>query len=77
MANITITVPDDQVNRILDGIAGAYRYNPATHGTKAQFARAVIARFVKETVKGYEAQTAGETARAAAETSADTTLDVS
>jgi hypothetical protein len=53
MANITITIPDAVVNRVLDAVASRYNWT-ADLGTKAQFAKAVLIRLLKDSVKQYE-----------------------
>ncbi len=55
MANVTITIPDAVVDRVLDAIAGTYGYNPLLDGTKAQFGKKQLANFAKRTVRDYEA----------------------
>lgn len=76
MATISITVPDAVVARVLDAIAAQYGYDATRDGTKAQFAKAILARFMKEVVVAYEATAAGEASRKAAEDKAKTEVSV-
>ena len=62
MANITITIPDAVVPRVLDAVSARNGYNTATDGTKAQFAKAVLVRWLKAEVVGYEKNKASEEA---------------
>lgn len=81
MATISITVPDAILTRVVNGVAGQHNY-PATVGgspnpeTRTQFARRMLARWVRETVKAYEVTSAAESARVAAAAAADSQLDV-
>ena len=59
MADITLTIPNASLTRIIDGICNAYNYDLAIEGvsnppTKGQFAKAKIIEFVKTTVKNEE-----------------------
>lgn len=67
MATISITVPDAVVPRVLDAMADTYTYDPATDGTKAQFAKKQIAAHVKSIVVAYETRIASEEAAATAQ----------
>lgn len=71
MAQVSITIPDAVLSRVLDAIATAYSYNSATDGTKAQFARRQLALWVMNTVRSVEANLAAETSRQTALTRAD------
>lgn len=77
MAQLVIDFPDSIRNRVLDAFASTYGYQATLQDgtpnpqTKAQFAKAQVARFVKEVVKGYEATRAGEIARKAAHDAAE------
>lgn len=66
MANLTITIPDAVLPRVLDAIASSRGYNPATDGTKAQFAKAQIIGLLKDIVSSAEAAAAEKSARATA-----------
>lgn len=68
MAQIVIDIPDAALTRVRDAFAARYGYPPFIDGvanpqTKAQFAKAQIADFVKQTVSDYEAMRAAEAAR--------------
>lgn len=76
MATITITIPDNQVARVLDAFAARYGW-PATvvnaqnqqvanPETKAQFARQRVADYVRGVTVAYEADRDADAARAAA-----------
>lgn len=54
MANITLTIPDNMLNRVVDAIASEYHYDASKDGTKAQFAKKVVTDFIKRTVKESE-----------------------
>lgn len=54
MAQITLTIPDEHIQRILDAFAAVHGYDPVNNGTKAQFARAKLRDFVKEIVVRHE-----------------------
>lgn len=70
MAQITFTIPDAALSRVLDAIAAhkGYANNHLPSETKAQFAK----RMVKETVKRWavegEVSAGGNTIRLSAET---------
>ncbi len=81
MAQISITIPNASVSRVVDGVCGFFNYqailispigeqtpNPET---KNQFAQRMVVVAVKSWVKSFESQQAAEAARAAANTSAD------
>lgn len=63
MANITITIPDGQVQRVLDAISGINPIprDPVTGNplfTKGQWAREWLKRIIRKTVARYETQQA-------------------
>ena len=75
MATISITIPDEALERVIDGIAGQYGYeatfpdpensrkripNPET---KAKFCKRMAAKWAKEAVKSWEQRTAADAAR--------------
>lgn len=87
MANITITIPDAQLTRVVDGIAGQNNYqatipdpaNPtgppiANPETKNQFVKRMMIKWAKESVKAWEATQAANVARDTAATSVETTV---
>jgi len=57
MATITLTIPDDKVQQILDGVCQFHGYNPSSGLTKAEFAKFMIIQILKNTVKDAELQT--------------------
>lgn len=63
MAEITITIPNGVVNRVVDAIASEYNYDAAVDGTKNAFAKKQVIEFLKRTVKDAEASVATKTAR--------------
>ena len=69
MAQIIITIPDAQIQRILDGICGQYKYDTASGITKAQFARQKVGEMIKNIVLAYETETAKAIAEEQARTS--------
>lgn len=77
MANLTVTIPDTVAQRALDAVCSTYGYDSATDGTKLQFAKSVVADFVKDVVRAYEANQAAEACRAAAIAKADSEVSVS
>ena len=75
-AQVIVEIPDTQRDRVVAAICGQYNYqekvkkpdgteipNPET---KPQFTKRIIASFVKESVKAWEANQAGEAARKSA-----------
>lgn len=75
MANITITVPDNQVDRVLDAIATRFKYNGT--GTKAAFAKAVLINFIIKTVKAVEGQACATAAIQTANAAVDSQVTLS
>ena len=71
MADITITIPDAVALRVLDAFAFYFGYNPLTDGTKLQFAKARVMRFIKDVVLAYERKTAVESAATSATASVE------
>lgn len=66
MANVTITIPDAQVDRVRDAVAARNGYNQAIHGTKNQFYKNWLIQKTKDEVKDYEGNSAAASARSAA-----------
>lgn len=60
MADIVLTIPDDQMGRAVDALcaAGGYSGDPNDQTTRRAFAREVIVRFVRQTVTNREGQQA-------------------
>ena len=67
MPQITINLPAAALTRVKDAFASAYNWDGT--GTKAQFAKRMLIRHIKEVVKGRERESAVDTARSAAEAS--------
>lgn len=65
MASITISVPDAQVQRVLDAFCATFGYNPATDGTKAAFTKKQMAQYAKEVTLAYEVNLAAVEAQKA------------
>lgn len=76
MATITLTIPDPVLNRVLDAIASSKGYGPGSGQTKAQFARSVIAAYIKSIVVEYESRSAADTAFRTAASTADTDIAI-
>jgi hypothetical protein len=78
MAQISITIPDTQVNRIMDAFALAYNYTgtapDGTTETKANFARRKIREYVVSVVVSQESDYAARAAAEAARTQATADL---
>lgn len=58
MAQITITIPDGVLARVLDGIAINCGYDGQQDGTKAQFAKKIVTEFIKGNIKASESRVA-------------------
>jgi hypothetical protein len=88
VANISITIPDAQLTRVIDGIAGQHNYQitvPAPNPldppvpnpeTKSQFAKRMMIKWAKENVKAWEATLAANAARDTAVSSAESTITI-
>lgn len=63
--NLTITVPDAHAADILNDFCVYHGYVENSPLTKAQFARSVIAKFVKKSIREQRSIAAAEAARAA------------
>jgi hypothetical protein len=68
MAQITITIPDDKIADVRDALCEAYGYSAESGLTKAQFAKKVVADFVKDVYRVSAGTKAAEAARLNAET---------
>ena len=84
--DIKLTIPDDVATRVIDGFSGQFGYQEqvqdgvdaegtpimvANPETKAVFAKRMLMKVIKDTVRSYEARQASETARLAAIDSAN------
>ena len=63
--NLTITVPDEHAAAILNDFCTYHGYVDNSPLTKLQFAKSVIAKFVKKSVREQRSIAAAEAARAA------------
>ncbi len=66
MADITITIPNAALTRVVDGICGIHNYTQATEGdptppTKNQFAKRALIDIIKHWVRTFELQEAQKT----------------
>lgn len=82
MAQITVTIPDAVLPRVLAAFAASYGYQATMPGgapnpqTQAQFAKQKLADYVKAVVTAYEASQAAEGARTSAVNTANTDIAV-
>lgn len=76
MAAITLTIPDNVVNRVLDAIAANNNYQNGGE-TKTQFAKRKMIDYLKDNVKNYEATTAVNLARKTAVTAVEAEIQIS
>lgn len=69
MAQVVIDVPDAVVSDVLNAFADKFGYDPnnPAHGTKAQFAKACVARWTKNVYLDYMSSVAATSARISAE----------
>jgi hypothetical protein len=74
MAEITITIPDGVVQRVLDALCGQFGWTPESGLTQGQFAKWCVARWAKDVVRTWEAQQASEAAILAAQQDVDTDI---
>lgn len=82
MAQVTFTIPNEIVTRVLDGIAYANGYQDEIDGqpnpeSKPDFARRMIRTYMKQCVVSYEARVAGEAAADAARQAAEGEIEIS
>lgn len=79
MADITVTIPDGILTRVMDAIGAEYNYDanklpgPPVE-TKGQFAKRQVIEFLKRTVKDHEGSLAAKQARE--DTYADVDMDI-
>lgn len=69
-------IPDAVVGRVLDSFDAAYAGRTQAGLTKAQWAKRVVAAFVKDVVRAFEANRDVEAARLAAIAKAETEITV-
>jgi hypothetical protein len=70
MATITVNIPDDKITEVKDAICEAYGWTAEIGMTKAQFAKRVVADFVKEIYRSQVGAKAADAARVSAEAQA-------
>lgn len=63
MAQVTLTVPDDKVDRIRDAFAAEFGWTAESGLTKTQFLKQQIIEYVKQVTRNHEANQAAATAR--------------
>jgi hypothetical protein len=59
MASITLTTSDENVDRIM----AAFRYNPEKHGTKSDYFKLILRRFLLGRIRSHEAAQDTKTAQ--------------
>ena len=74
MASIILTIPDASLSRVVDGICASCSYegNKQPAETKAQYAKRMIIKIVKDMIKDAEASPAATTARLVKEAEIET-----
>ena len=72
MATITLNIPDAALPRVVDALCALDGYEPGS-GPKGAFAKQVLIRIVKQTVKNHEAEIARRTAAAKADSEVSVT----
>jgi hypothetical protein len=73
MAQIIINIPDDKLTEVRDALCEAYNYSTDSGLTKAQFAKKIVADFVKQIYINHVAEKSADTAR---KTSFSTTSNI-
>lgn len=84
--DITLTIPDEKMSMVIESICANYNYQATIQQpdgsmipnpeTKAQFAKKIVAFFIKENVKAYKANQAAQEARNAALNNPDNSVDI-
>jgi hypothetical protein len=65
MGNITVTIPDASLQRIINGFTGMFNYAENGGGlNEAQFTKKQVILYIKHIVKTYEAGQASKTSEA-------------
>lgn len=54
MAQVTITINDAYVPRVLTALCSLYNYDPVKHGTQAEFAKQCVMRWLQQSTLDYE-----------------------
>lgn len=82
MAQVILTYPDAVAQRVVDALCGRFGYQATLQNglpnpqTRAQFAKLQIANFIKDTVAGWEATIAKESAEQTARETANREIAV-
>lgn len=71
MATVTINIEDPIAADVRDSLCDRFGYDPLTDGTKMQFLKAIVARYVKREYREHKQSTAAANAAAAAGEAAD------
>jgi len=83
MTQITITIPDNITNRVINGFAKRYNYSPTLDNgdpnpeTKVQFAKRMLIAYIKQAVTEAEVQDASNTAATSASQSVENEIVLS
>jgi hypothetical protein len=72
MAQITVNIPNDKISDVVEAFATGYGWTTGSGVTKAQFAKQVVADFVKRTYQNYVVENAATQARESAAASMST-----
>jgi len=68
MASITLTIPDDQLERVVEALCEEHGWEDGPDAPpKEEFARIAVSSFLKRTVKRHEARLARLSASSSAE----------
>jgi len=76
MADITITIPNGVLSRVVDAVAKEYNYRPGSE-TKGEFAKRQLIEFLKRTVKDAERSTAISSAVSIVEADVESSITLS
>lgn len=77
MAQITLTIPDEVINRVTDAFATKFGYDEEYHGTKADFTKQKLIESVMTTVKEVEASQASVSAMSQARADVENSITIS
>ena len=72
MASITLTIPDSQATRILNGFAKSRNWDKNSGETKTQFLKRKLVEYVMESISSQEGNDAADIAR---QTAVDSVLN--
>lgn len=77
MADISLTIPDAQLARVVNALCavGGYTGSPADQPARRKFARGVLGDYVRQTVLQYEKRQAAAEAMAAVSDVVPVTVD--